>query len=287
MWTDSRVIDLLGVAHPILQAPMAGTTNPTLVAAVSNAGALGGHGAGGSSPEELRSSIREIRALTPGPFNVNLFYRQSTGRPSDLRVGPRLAERLSRYHSELGLGPPPEPVSTVASMDEQLGVLIDEGVDVISFHFGVEAETVSRAQTGGAKVLCTATTLSEALRLEEAGVDAIIAQGSEAGGHRGTFEGRFQRALIGTMALVPRIVDEASVPVIAAGGIMDARGLVACLALGASAVQRARPSWVAPRRTSRRYGGSPGDGGGGRHDRSPKHSREKAARGLTIATSRS
>jgi nitronate monooxygenase len=107
----------------------------------------------------------------------------------------------------------------------------------MSFHFGVDQATVAKVHTGGAKVLCSATTVAEAVMLEAAGVDAVIAQGSEAGGHRGTFDGDYQQALIGTMALVPQIVDAVAIPVIAAGGVMDARGLVACLALGACAVQ--------------------------------------------------
>jgi nitronate monooxygenase len=108
---------------------------------------------------------------------------------------------------------------------------------VVSFHFGVDADTIGKAHAAGAKVISTATTLAEARLLEDSGVDAIIAQGAEAGGHRGTFSADYRGAMIGTLALVPRIVDVVSVPVIAAGGVMDARGLVACLALGASAVQ--------------------------------------------------
>jgi nitronate monooxygenase len=237
MWNDQRLLHLLDIEHPILQAPMAGSTTPELVAAVSDAGALGGFGAAGSSPAGLRSTIREIRALTEGLFNINLFNPSTEEYDREARPGQRLGKQLATYHAELKLGPVPEPVPLFGPAAEQLEVLLDEAVSVISFHFGVDAATVSRAHDGGAKVLCSATTVSEARYLEEAGVDAIIAQGAEAGGHRGTFDGDYQRALIGTLALVPRVVDEVSVPVIAAGGIMDARGVVACLALGASAVQ--------------------------------------------------
>jgi nitronate monooxygenase len=237
MWNDKRVIDLFGIKHPIIQAPMAGATNPRLVAAVCGAGGLGGLGAAGEESDDLRSDIREIRALTGGVFNVNLFNKNTEVCDAQVRPGPRLSERLETYHAEMGLGPIPEPIPLFGPMDEQLEVLLDERVPVISFHFGVDAHTVARAHEAGAKVICSATTVSEAILLEAVGIDAIIAQGAEAGGHRGTFQGDYQQAMVGTLALVPRVVDAVSVPVIAAGGIMDARGIVACLALGASAVQ--------------------------------------------------
>ena len=237
MWNDKRAVELLDIEHPIIQAPMAGPANPKLVAAVCEAGGLGGLGAAGESPDGLRSAIREIRSLTARPFNVNLFNRSTEAYDSESRPGPRLSELLEIYHAEMGLGPIPAPVPLFGPADDQLEVLIEEGVPVISFHFGVDAQTVAKAQESGAKILCSATTVDEARVLEEAGVDAIIAQGAEAGGHRGTFQGDYRQALVGTLALVPRVLDEVSVPVIAAGGIMDARGVVACIALGASAVQ--------------------------------------------------
>jgi nitronate monooxygenase len=237
MWSDQCLLDLFEIEHPILQAPMAGSASPELVAAVSGAGALGGFGAAGSSPSGLGSTIRGIRELTDRPFNINLFNACSEEYDREARPGRRLSELLATYHAEMKLGPVPEPIPLFGPAAAQLEVALDAEVPVISFHFGVEAQTVSRAHDGGAKVLCSATTVSEASSLEAVGVDVIIAQGAEAGGHRGTFEGHYQHALIGTLALVPRVVDAVSVPVIAAGGIMDARGVVACLALGASAVQ--------------------------------------------------
>jgi nitronate monooxygenase len=237
MWNDKRAIDLLEIEHPLIQAPMAGPTNPQIVAAVSEAGGLGGLGASGKSLDDLRVTIREIKSLTDRPFNVNLFNRSTEVYDSEARLGPILKELLQSYHSDMGLGPVPDPIPLYGPADKQLEVLIDERVPVVSFHFGVDAQTVATAKEAGAKVLCSATTVSEAILLEKLGVDAIIAQGAEAGGHRGTFQGDYRQALVGAVALVPRVVDAVSVPVIAAGGIMDSRGIVACLALGASAVQ--------------------------------------------------
>jgi nitronate monooxygenase len=237
MWPDSRILDLLGIEHPIIQAPMAGSTNPELVAAVCQAGALGSFGAASTPPDKLRTTIQAIRQRTNHAFNINLFSAPTENFDRTARPGPRLAERLADYHAELGLGTVPEPAAMFGPAEEQLEVLLEQGVAVISFHFGTDAATVDKAHQAGAKVLCSATTVAEAKMLEQAGVDAIIAQGAEAGGHRGTFTVDYRQALIGTLALVPQVVDAVSVPVIAAGGIMDARGLVACLALGACAVQ--------------------------------------------------
>ena len=237
MWLDSRVPDLFGIEHPIIQAPMVCAASPELVAAVCEAGALGSFGAAGTAPEQLRGTVRAIRKRTDRPFNINLFAAHSEAFDRDARPGPKLARRLNAYHAELGLGPVPAPAPMFGPADDQLQVLIEENVPIISFHFGVAADTVEKAHRGGAKLICSATTVAEAKTLEAAGVDAIVAQGAEAGGHRGTFGGDYRRALIGVLALVPQVVDAVSVPVIAAGGIMDARGLVACLVLGASAAQ--------------------------------------------------
>ncbi|MCX2981109.1 nitronate monooxygenase [Halieaceae bacterium IMCC14734] len=227
----------LGIVHPLLQAPMAGASNPDLVAAVSNAGGLGGLGAAGMSPEQLSVTVRDIHERTDAPFNVNLFHQSTEAYDTAALPDRLLAQQLQDYHDEYGLGAVPEPVPLFGPAAEQLQVLLEAGVPVISFHFGVDTATVATIHAAGAKVLCTATTLAEALQLQAAGVDAVIAQGSEAGGHRGTFDGDYQAGLIGSMALVPRLVDALEVPVIAAGGIMDARGMVASFALGAAAVQ--------------------------------------------------
>lgn len=237
MWHDRRILDLLDIEHPVIQAPMASATNPELVAAVSEAGGLGSFGAAGTPPDRLRTTVQAIRQRTNRAFHINVFSAHTENFDRDAHPGPGLSERLSAYHAELGLGPVPEPAPMFGPAEEQFEVMIEEGVPIISFHFGADARLVARAHETGAKVLCSATTVAEAKALESIGVDAIIAQGAEAGGHRGTFSVDYRQALIGTMALVPQVVDAVSLPVIAAGGIMDARGLVASLALGASAVQ--------------------------------------------------
>jgi nitronate monooxygenase len=227
---------MLGIRHPILQAPMAGSTSPELVAAVSNAGGLGMYGAAYLTPTGIVEVVSEIRALTDRPFGINLFVG---GR--DTRQGgdpDRTLAILGRYHAELGLEAPEIPGDVPDPFPEQLRAVLDAGVPVFSFTFGIPDQgALAGLKRRGVGVIGTATTVGEARQLEAAGVDAVVAQGSEAGGHRGTFAVPFESAMIGTMALVPQVVDAVSMPVIASGGIMDGRGIVAAEALGASAVQ--------------------------------------------------
>ncbi|RAP75880.1 NAD(P)H-dependent flavin oxidoreductase [Paenibacillus montanisoli] len=228
---------MLDIRYPILLAPMAGGPGtPELVAAVSNAGGLGSLGAGYLTPEQIRSAILDIRQRTDRPFGVNLFIpEQTTTSEADIA---EMNAYLNPYRSELGLAPIKKLPDLRETFAEQTQVLLEEKVPVFSFTFGIPAEAIIQAmKQSGTVVIGTATTVDEAMQLEAAGVHAIVAQGSEAGGHRGTFLKRANDALIGTMALVPQISDYVSVPVIASGGIMDGRGLVASLALGASAVQ--------------------------------------------------
>ena len=227
----------LGIRLPIIQAPMAGGGDTAeLVAAVSNAGGLGSIGAAYLTPDQIIERGRTVRAATPRPFGINLFAPHPAPQVSTDAV-ERAREAVAGFYGELGLTPP-AVAPPVLSFDEQLAACLETGAAVFSFTFGLlPVEAVARIKQRGMAVMGTATTVAEAEALAALGVDAIVAQGSEAGGHRGTFLGDFDRALIGTMALVPQICDAVRVPVIASGGIMDGRGIAASLALGASAAQ--------------------------------------------------
>jgi nitronate monooxygenase len=229
--------DLLGIAHPIVQAPMAGATTPALAAAVANAGGLGSLGCAMLEPDPLRAGLRAIRAKTNRPFNLNFFVHREPRDDPARRA--RMQARLGRYYDELGIALPDPPATPPPPFTEaHLEVLLSEGAGVVSFHYGLpEAGHLHALQQAGANVLSSATTVAEARWLAAQGVSAVIAQGYEAGGHRGTFASDPGAARIGTFALVPQIADAVACPVIAAGGIMDGRGIAAALALGAAGVQ--------------------------------------------------
>jgi nitronate monooxygenase len=226
-----------GLRHPIIQAPLAGGgATPALVAAVGEAGALGFIGAAYLTPAQITESVRAVRAQTTRPFGISLFAPQPVPpTPTDARPA---VERVTPYFAELGLPAPGVPATAADTFAEQLAAALDSGATVFSFTFGVlPADAIAAIKGRGMALLGTATTVEEAIALERAGVDAIVLQGSEAGGHRGTFGGDFQAGMVGTIALVPQVVDAVRVPVIASGGIMDGRGIAAALALGAAAVQ--------------------------------------------------
>lgn len=239
MWPDTRLIDLLGLEFPIVQAPMAGADSAELAAAVSTAGGLGSIGCALLSPDGIEAAARDIRARSNRPFNLNFFCH------TEPLPDPKRAEvwlnRLAPYYAELGVEPPSELLGGRAPFDDTLCSLVETlRPSVVSFHFGLpEDSLLDRVKAAGCRILCSATTPEEAVWLAEKGVHAIVAQGAEAGGHRGVFaeDWRTGSGMIGTLSLVPQIVDAVDVPVIAAGGISDGRAITACLALGAAGVQ--------------------------------------------------
>ncbi|AZE67247.1 nitronate monooxygenase [Pseudomonas synxantha] len=237
-WPDTRILDLLGIDVPIIQAPMAGATTTAMVIAAQQAGALGSMPAAALSIEQLREALTIIRQASTHPLNLNFFCHQPPD--ADDARDRRWKDLLQPYYLELGADfDAPTPASNRAPFNEAACQVVEEfRPEVVSFHFGLPEKTLlDRVKASGARVLSSATTVEEAIWLEEHGCDAIIAMGIEAGGHRGLFLSDDLNSQIGLMALVPQIVDAVSVPVIAAGGIGDARGIVAAMALGASAVQ--------------------------------------------------
>ena len=232
-------LERLGVELPIFQAPMAGVSTPVFAAAVSNAGALGAIGVGATDAAGARAMIAELRAATARPFNVNVFVH-----------GPARADAQREAAWLAGLSPifgaygaePPTALRTIyrsfAEDDAMLAALVETAPPVVSFHFGVPApERVAALRATGAVLLATATSLAEAKAAEAAGMDAVVAQGYEAGGHRGVFDLTAPDERLGTLALTRLLVRRLGVPVIAAGGIMDGAGIAAVLRLGAIAAQ--------------------------------------------------
>ena len=237
-WPDSRILDLLGIELPIIQAPMAGATDSAMVIAASNAGGLGSMPAAMLSVEQLREELKTIRQQSQRPFNVNFFCHQPPA--PDEQKADAWKNLLEPYYRELGANfDAPTPVSNRAPFDAAACAVIEEfRPEVVSFHYGLpEKSLLERVKATGAKILSSATTVEEAVWLEQRGCDAIIAMGYEAGGHRGMFLSDDLSSQVGTFALVPQVVDAVKVPVIAAGGIGDVRGIVAAFHLGASAVQ--------------------------------------------------
>ncbi len=238
MWPDRRLQDLLGVETPIIQAPMAGAGLADLAAAVAEAGGLGSLPCALLGPDDMRTQVRLFRQRTNKPLNLNFFCHRAPEPNAEREAAWR--RRLAPYYREVGLNPDvPAPASSRAPFDETFCGLVEElRPEVVSFHFGLpERKLLHRVVASGAKILSSATTVDEARRLEAAGCDAIIAQGSEAGGHRGMFLTDDVATQVGTLSLVPQVVDAVRVPVIAAGGIADGRGIAAAFMLGASGVQ--------------------------------------------------
>jgi nitronate monooxygenase len=249
MWPRTDFLELLGITHPIIQAPMSGFAPPALAAAVCNAGALGSMGCGPLPPAMAREQVATLREATNRPFNLNFFVHDHP--PINPRETARVRAKLAPYFDEFGLGAVPEPTEPFPTFDkERLGLVLEFRPRVVSFHFGLpEKSAVRKIKEAGCIILSSATTVAEARSLEANGADVIIAQGFDAGGHRGSFSGSPGAGMVGTMALVPQIVDAVRVPVVAAGGIADGRGIAAAFALGASGVQMGTAFLACPEAT--------------------------------------
>lgn len=231
----NELLKLLSVQHPIIQGPMGGgPSTPELVAAVSNAGGLGSLGAAYLTPDQITDAIRRIRTLTSRPFNVNLFAGGwNTGQTFD--PGPML-DVLTDIHEKLGLPPPTAPTPQPDPFPAQFEAVLDARPPIFSFTFGIpDRDAMARLKSLGIAILGTATTVEEALQLEQAGVDAVVAQGSEAGAHRGTFLDSFESSMVPTLDLVRAATAAVSLPVIATGGLMDGHDIIGALNAGASA----------------------------------------------------
>ncbi|WP_454861828.1 NAD(P)H-dependent flavin oxidoreductase [Peribacillus frigoritolerans] len=239
---NNEMMKHLKIKNPIIQAPMAGgITTSNLVAEVSNSGGLGMIGAGYQTPIQSREQIREIKQLTSNPFGINLFV------PNEFNVTPEAVQSanqlLHTIRKQLNLEQTdsfdiPEYNKIFESFIEQVNVVIEENVSICSFTFGIPPkEVMDKLKQHNITLIGTATTVREAVENEKAGMDMVVIQGSEAGGHRGNFIDGHQESLVGLMSLIPQVVDNVSIPVIAAGGIMDGRGLMASFCLGAQGIQ--------------------------------------------------
>lgn len=233
------LVKRLGIVYPIIQAPMAGTSTPALAAAVSNAGGLGSIGVGAVNPEQARTMIRQTREKTSKPFNVNLFTHEDPA--ADAPRNTAWVSFLRKEFDRFG-GTPPTSLNAIYPSFKgdkaMLEMLLQEKPPVVSFHFGLpSADIIKALKSTGAVLIATATNVDEARAIEEAGLDAIVAQGIEAGGHRGMFDPSAPDDELGTLALTRILVATSKLPIIAAGGIMDGAGIKAVLDLGAAAAQ--------------------------------------------------
>ena len=249
--THDSLRQVLGIALPIIQAPMAGAQTSALAVAVSNVGGLGSLPCALLGVDAMRAELTALASGTAAPFNVNFFCHKAPR--ADGERDARWRAVLAPYYKELGIEPDTTPAAgaRIAFSPDAADVLEEFKPRVVSFHFGLpSAELLARVKSWGAKVLSSATTVDEALWLEAHGADAIVAQGVEAGGHRGMFLSDDVSTQVGTFALLPQIVRAVGVPVVAAGGIADARGVSAALALGAAGVQVGTAYLLCPEATT-------------------------------------
>ncbi len=238
MWPNRRLLDLLGIELPIIQAPMAGANGSAMAIAVSEAGGLGSLPSAMLEAAKVRTEIEVVRQQTAKPINLNFFCHQPAASEPERQA--QWKRHLAGYYEELGLDASVSaPAVNRAPFDDTTCEIVEElKPEVVSFHFGLpEKLLLERVKAAGCRVLSSATTVAEARWLEANGCDAIVAQGYEAGGHRGMFLNDEIHTQAGTLALVPQVVDAVGVPVIAAGGIADGRGLAAAFLLGAAGAQ--------------------------------------------------
>ncbi len=238
MWSNVRLCELFEIAHPVVQAPMATVTTPELAAGVAKAGGLGGLGCATLSVGEIRQQVESFRAQTSGgaPIHLNFFVHKPPVRDEVKEQRARALVKPFYDRFQIDVPDIKEPFQPFG--EKEMEAILALKVEIVSFHFGLPDQAlVERLKTEGVKLIGCATSVSEAMSLASRGVDAICAQGWEAGGHRGTFEASYAAGSIGTMALVPQIVDAVGLPVIAAGGITDGRGMAAAMMLGADGVQ--------------------------------------------------
>jgi nitronate monooxygenase len=240
MWQTTRLTERLGLGLPIMQGPFGGGPSTVeLAVAVSEAGGLGSYGANALGPDEIRAVVAAIRERTSKPFNLNLWVPQ-VGEPRSLPPDAFAshAARLAPFRKRFGLREPTHPEHFAQSFEKQIEAAIDAAPPVLSFIMGVPPiDAVRAAKARGIAIVGTACTVDEARALEAGEVDVVVASGCDAGGHRGAFLGPVEESLVGTFSLVPQIVDACRIPVVAAGGISDGRGIAAALALGADGVQ--------------------------------------------------
>ena len=239
-WDATRVLSRLGIEHPIIQGALGGVATQRLTATVSNFGGLGSFGAHGLDPSQIKDVIAEIRSLTSRPFAINLWISMDDegARTSDSEAFARSLVPLREHIQKLGGKLPTYKPYVPRKLEDQVRVVLDEKVPVFSFIYGIPPkEILDDCRAQGIATIGTATTPDEAIVLEQAGIDVIAASGFEAGGHRGSFLRPAEQSLTGTFSLVPQVADAVSVPVVAAGGIADARGIAAAFALGAEGVQ--------------------------------------------------
>jgi nitronate monooxygenase len=241
MWHDTAFTRRFDLRYPIVQGPFGGgLSSPPLAAAVSDAGGLGSFGAQGMMPDRIGAVVAEIRALTAAPFAVNLWVSTADARAEDLSQADHAAAIavLAPFFAEIGVAPPPFAPAAGPDFEDQAAALLEARPPIFSFIFGVPSPAIlERCRSLGIRTIGTATTVEEARALDAAGVDAIVATGAEAGGHRPSFLQSAEASLTGTFSLVPQVADAVRTPILAAGGIADGRGIAAALALGAHGVQ--------------------------------------------------